>query len=375
MIRILFHFTRKELIQTLREPRRRFFLFVVPAIQLVLFGYALNAEVRNVRLSAVYAPGDTLTFDIARRALGSGWFLPSAAQQNDPFQRIQQGDADVVLVAPPGGLERALGRGGGSLQVLLDASNVTRARAVDRYLEAIVAQVLQERAAGLPPCCLGNRAAHTVPILQMEPRILFNPSLETPIFLVPGILSQLVALVTIILTGISLAREKEMGTFEGLIAAPVRTWEIILGKSIPYFMLGLTNVALILAVAVAVFQVPVRGPLAVVAASGVLYVAATVAVGILLSTFCSNQQQATLGGLLVLFPAILLSGIFFPVQTMPFVLKVVAYANPVTYFAELLRNVLLKGGNPQLILRDGLALLAITATTLALSVRRFQATL
>jgi len=235
--------------------------------------------------------------------------------------------------------------------------------------------VLQERAAGLPPCCLGNRAAHTVPILQMEPRILFNPSLETPIFLVPGILSQLVALVTIILTGISLAREKEMGTFEGLIAAPVRTWEIILGKSIPYFMLGLTNVALILAVAVAVFQVPVRGPLAVVAASGVLYVAATVAVGILLSTFCSNQQQATLGGLLVLFPAILLSGIFFPVQTMPFVLKVVAYVNPVTYFAELLRNVLLKGGNPQLILRDGLALLAITATTLALSVRRFQATL
>ncbi len=370
MIRVLFHFTRKELTQTLREPRRRFFLFVVPVIQLVMFGYALNSEVRNVRLSAVYPPSDTLTFDIVKRALGSGWFRPSSADQADPFQRIQQGDADVVLVAPPGGLDRAMERGEGGLQVLLDATNVTRARAVERYLQAILAQVLAERAAELPP-----GAVRITPALQMEPRILFNPSLETPIFLVPGIMSQLVALVTIILTGISLAREKELGTFEALIAAPIRTWEIIVGKSIPYFILGLANVTLILIVAVVVFKVPVRGPLVIVAGTAILYVAATVAVGILLSTFCRNQQQATLGGLLVLFPAILLSGIFFPVQTMPFVLKVVAYINPVTYFAELLRNVLLKGGNPELILRDGLALLAITVVTTTLSVRRFQATL
>ena len=370
MIRLLFHFTRKELAQTLREPRRRFFLFVVPVVQLVLFGYALNSEVRNVRLSADFPPGDTLTFDIVKRALGSGWFLPSAARQPDPFQRIQQGDADVVIVAPPGGLERALERGGATLQVLLDAQNVTRARAVERYLQAILAQVLAERAAELPPGTMP-----TAPRLELEPRIVFNPSLETPIFLVPGIMSQLVALVTIILTGISLAREKELGTFEALIAAPIRTWEIILGKSIPYFLLGLANVTLILAVAVAVFHVPVRGPLAVVAATAILYVAATVAVGILLSTFCRNQQQATLGGLLVLFPAILLSGIFFPVHTMPWVLRAVAYVNPVTYFAELLRNVLLKGGNPELIVRDGLALLAITVTTTTLSVRRFRATL
>ena len=370
MIRVLFHFTRKELAQTLREPRRRFFLFVVPVIQLVLFGYALSSEVRNVRLSAVYPFGDTLTFDIVKRALSSGWFLASAAEQQDPYERIRQGDADVVLVAPPGGLERASGRGAGELQVLLDASNVTRARAVERYLLAVVAEVLAERAAELPPGAL-----RPAPALHMEPRILFNPSLETPIFLVPGIMSQLVALVTIILTGISLAREKELGTFEALIAAPIRTWEIILGKSIPYFILGMMNVVLILIVAVVVFHVPVRGPLWVVLWAATMYVAATVAVGILLSTFCRNQQQATLGGLLVLFPAILLSGIFFPVQTMPLALKGLAYINPVTYFAELLRNVLLKGGNPELIVRDGLALLAITAVTTFVSVRRFRATL
>jgi ABC-2 type transport system permease protein len=370
MIRLLFRFTRKELAQTLREPRRRFFLFVVPVVQLVLFGYALNSEVRNVRLSAEFPPGDTLTFDIVKRALGSGWFVPADDRQPDPFQRIQRGEADVVLVAPPGGLERAMERGGAQLQLLVDAENVTRARAVERYLQAILAQVLAERAAELPP-----GAARSAPRLQLEPRVLFNPSLGTPIFLVPGIMSQLVALVTILLTGISLAREKELGTFEALIAAPIRTWEIILGKSIPYFLLGLVNVALILAVAVVLFHVPVRGPLVVVAGTAVLYVAATVAVGILLSTFCRNQQQATLGGLLVLFPAILLSGIFFPVHTMPAVLKAVAYVNPVTYFAELLRNVLLKGGNPGLIAKDGLALLAITVTTTTFSVRRFRASL
>ena len=370
MIRVLFHFARKELAQTLREPRRQFFLFVVPVIQLILFGYALSSEVRNVRLSAVFSSDDSVTFDIVKHAFSSGWFLPAEAEQGDPFQRIQQGDADVVLVAPPGGLERAMDRGDGRLQVLIDASNVTRARAVERYLQAILAQVLAERAAGLP----SGVASPTV-FLQLEPRILFNPSLETSIFLVPGIMSQLVALVTIILTGISLAREKELGTFEVLIAAPIRTIEIILGKCVPYFVLGLANVGLILIVAVVVFHVPVRGALWIVLGVATMYVAATVAVGILLSTFCRNQQQATLGGLLVLFPAILLSGIFFPVQTMPLLLRGIAYINPVTYFAELLRNVLLKGGNPELIVRDGLALLAITAVTISLSVWRFRATL
>jgi len=370
MIRLLFHFARKELAQTLREPRRRFFLFVVPVIQLVLFGYALSSEVRNVRLSAVYPSHDSLTFDIVKHAYSSGWFLPAESAQGDPFRRIQQGDADVVLVAPPGGLERATERGEGRLQVLIDATNVTRARAVERYLQAILAQTLAERVARLPPLAAGPAVA-----LQLGPRILFNPSLETAIFLVPGIMSQLVALVTIILTGISLAREKELGTFEVLIAAPIRTIEIILGKCVPYFVLGLANVALILIVAVVVFHVPVRGSLWIVAAVATMYVAATVAVGILLSTFCRNQQQATLGGLLVLFPAILLSGIFFPVHTMPLLLKGIAYVNPVTYFAELLRNVLLKGGNPDLILRDGLALLAITAVTISLSAWRFRATL
>ncbi|HUJ74157.1 MAG TPA: ABC transporter permease, partial [bacterium] len=150
---------------------------------------------------------------------------------------------------------------------------------------------------------------------------------------------------------------------------------IILGKSVPYFLLGLADVPLILTVAVVVFHVPMRGPIWVLGLASMLYVAATVAIGILLSTFCKTQQQATLGGLLVLLPAILLSGIFFPVQTMPLVLRAVAYVNPVTYFAELLRNVLLKGGNPQLILRDGLVLLAIAAVTTTISVRRFHATL
>jgi ABC-2 type transport system permease protein len=370
MIRVLIHFARKELAQTLREPRRRFFLFVAPVVQLVLFGYALSAEVRNVRLSAIYASDDSLTYEVVQHAVSSGWFLPAEAAQGDPFARIQQGDADVVLVAPPGGLERAMDRGEGRLQVLIDATNVTRARAVERYLQAILAQVLAARAAKLGPGAQGPPIS-----LQMEPRILFNPSLVTPIFLVPGIMAQLVALVTIILTGISLAREKELGTFEVLIAAPIRTIEIILGKCVPYFLLGLTNVGLILAVAVVVFHVPVRGPLWIVLGVATMYVAATVAVGILLSTFCRNQQQATLGGLLVLFPAILLSGIFFPVQTMPLLLKGVAYINPVTYFAELLRNVLLKGGNTDLIVRDGLALLAITAVTITLSVWRFRATL
>ncbi|HEX7926504.1 MAG TPA: ABC transporter permease, partial [bacterium] len=324
MNRTLIGFLKKEFKQILRDPRMRFIVFGVPVIQLTIFGTALSTEVRNIRLMGVYQPADTIADNIYRRALASGWFVAAKAS-GDPADAVQGGSADVAFVAPAEGLTKSIGRGEGQLQLLIDASNVVRARAAERYLQAVAAEVMQGEAAriGAPKAQTG---------VTMDLRILYNPSLESSMFLVPGVMGMLVCVVTIILTSMSITRERELGTFETLIAAPVQRWEIIAGKTIPYFVLGMIVATLALTVARVIFGVPLRGPLWTLMLATLMFLAATVAVGMLISTYCKSQQQATLAGLLVLFPAIMLSGVMFPVDTMPIWLRAVAYVNPLTYY-------------------------------------------
>jgi ABC-2 type transport system permease protein len=367
MNRTLLGFLKKEFRQILRDPRMRFIVFGVPVIQLTIFGSALSTEVRNIRLLAAYPPGDTLTDQIYRRALATGWFV-AAQSSSDPADAIQAGAADAALVAPPATLTRAAGRGEGKLQVLIDASNVVRARAAERYLQAVVAGVMTEEARhnGLPTEPTG---------VWLDVRVLYNPSLESSLFLVPGVMGMLLSLITIILTSMSLTRERELGTYETLIAAPIKRWELIAGKTIPYFLLGLVVIPLAMAVAMGVFGVPLRGPLWALVLASLMFLAATVSVGMLISTYCKSQQQATLAGLLVLFPAILLSGVMFPVDTIPWWLRVFAYLNPLTYYVGLLRNVLLKGGETYYVLRQTGILAVLSVALLFISFRRFHATL
>jgi len=363
----LLGFIRKELRQTLRDPRMRFVLILIPVIQLVLFGFAISTEIRNVRLGAAIEPGDTLALHVYQRALASGWFVPAASTDPDPYRQVSGGDADAVLVAPAGGFTRAVGRGAGQLQVLIDASSAIRARSVERYLQQILQEVLRDDFPR-PANVLGDGG----PPLRLDVRVLYNPTLESAVFMVPGVMSMIVCVMTILLTSMALAREKELGTMEMLLSAPLRTSEIIAGKSIPYFLLGVFDIPLILVAAVLIFGVPVRGPLWALAAGSLAFVAATVAIGILISTLARDQQQAMMGGFIFLFPAILLSGVMFPVDNIPWLLKLLVYVNPLTYFAELLRNIMLKGGSLVVVVTDSLVLVVIAAVMLRMSLARFR---
>jgi len=363
----LIGFLRKELWQTLRDPRMRFVLILVPVIQLVMFGFAISTEIRNVRLGAAIPPGDTLALHVYQRALASGWFVSAGTAHADPFHQIRGGDADVVLVSPAGGFTRAVARGSGQLQVLIDASSAIQARSVERYLQQILQEVLRDEFPR-PATALGDGG----PPLRLDVRVLYNPTLESSVFMVPGVMSMIVCVMTILLTSMALAREKELGTMEMLLSAPLRTGEIIAGKSFPYFLLGLLDIPLILTAAVLIFGVPVRGPLWLLAVGSVAFVAATVAIGILISTLAHNQQQAMMGGFIFLFPAILLSGIMFPIDNIPFLLKLLVYVNPLTYFAELLRNILLKGGSPMVVAFDSAVLVVIAAVMLRFSLVRLR---
>jgi ABC-2 type transport system permease protein len=368
MNRTLLGFIKKELIQALRDPRMKFILFVTPVIQMALFGIAISNEVKNVRLAALFDSKDTVMRDVYERAIQGGWFIParaSGATAADPFGLIRADKADAVLVPPPGGFTRALGRGDARLQLLVDATNVLQAESVESYIRAIVQDTLKADLGLAPP----------QPPILFDVRVLFNPSLDTSIFMVPGVMTMLMVLTTLVLTCIAIVREKELGTFEMLISAPVSKSEVIFGKTLPYILIGMTNLPLILSVAVFVFHVPMRGSMAALIAATLAFVCSTVAIGTLISTFCKNQQQSSMGTFLFMFPAIMFSGLMFPVENMPRSLTWLATIDPMAHYLSLLRSIMLKGGDPRTLASHVGALAALALVSGVVSFRRFHTTL
>lgn len=363
-------FLKKEFAQVLRDPRMRLILLVIPMMQMTVFGLAISTEVKNIKLGSIYNPNDTVMRRIEERSFSSKWFVPATGRgtlkdlNSDPLELIRSGRADAVLIAPPGGLTKSLERGEGNVQLLIDATNVIRAQSIERYMQSIINEVLRDE-------------FHIVPNtpITFDVRILYNPALESAIFMVPGTMAMILCIVTILLTSMSIAKEKEMGTFEMIISAPVKTWEVLLGKTIPFVVIGMINAASIFILAIIVFKVPMKGHFWQLGISAFSFIVTTVSIGTLISTFAKNQQQAMMGGFIFLFLSNLLAGVMFPIDNMPFLMKVAAYMNPMTYFVKLLRNIMLKGGSPDLVWMYVGILMAMAITTAAVSYKRFHHTL
>ena len=365
MNRTLIGFIKKELVQTLRDRRMRILLFVMPVIQLTLFGVALSNEVKNIRLAAVFDSKDAVLRDIYERSISGKWFIPARSKEQDPFTLIEAHDADAVLVPPPGGFTRALGRGDVKLQLLVNATNVVQAQSVEAYLQNIVQQTVKDDLEITSP----------TPPIQISTRVLFNPSLDTSVFMVPGVMCMLMLMSTMVLTNMAIVREKEMGTFEMLISAPVSRSEVIYGKTIPYVLLGMSNLPLILGVAVFVFHVPMRGSLIALFIAAFAFVCTAVALGTLISTYCKNQQQAALAGFLFNFPMIMFSGMMFPLENMPAALRWLSFFDPLAHFLGLLRNIMIKGGETEYVVTHIVYLTIIAVICVVASFRRFHTTL
>ncbi len=357
-------FIRKEFRQALRDPKMRALLIVAPIVQMTVFGLALSSEVRNIRLAAEPVASDYLLQAVQREALASGWFVPAKDGLEtlaDPLRALRSGRAEAVLEAPAGGLARAFGRGEGKLQALIDSTNLIRGRSIDNYLQAVSLRTLSEEYGIVPQ-----------PPLRFDARILYNPSMRTADYLVPGVMCMLICIITVALTSMSIAKEKEMGTFETIVAAPVTSTEVLIGKTFPFLVIGSINVPLIAGIAILGFGVPMRGSFLMLAIATVFFLLCTVSIGTLISTISRNQQQAMMGSFIFLMPAILLSGIMFPTDNMPWPLQVIAAVDPLQYFITLIRNVMLKGGDWHVLLVNTAALAAIAAATMALAFRRFR---
>jgi ABC-2 type transport system permease protein len=363
-VRIIAGFVKKELQQALRDRVMRLLVFGVPVFQLTLFGYAISTEFRNIKLSVVYEPQDYLARQMESHFYGSRWFLPAPVDTADPEHLLRSGKADAVLIMPRQGLTKAVGRSEATMQLLIDASNATKARAVDRYVRSVVAAFFAARAT----------SASAQPV-AFDVRVLYNPTLQTSYFMVPGIMTMLICVVTILLTGMSIAKEKELGTFESIISAPLTNLQIILGKTVPFIILGIVDACIVIVAGVVIFGVPLRGPFLLLLLASLVFVSTTVSVGTLISTFAANQQQAMMGSFMFLFPAMLLSGVMFPIENMPQAIRFIADINPLRYFASIMRNVMLKSANLELVLPQLGILALIAAIIIFITLRRFHQTL
>lgn len=363
----------KEVRQTVRDKRVLALLTAAPMVQLFVLGFAVDFDVRHVPTAVVDRDHTQESRAHARSLLASDTLELKAEPPDEHAaeQLLEQGDAAVALVFPPD-FQRDLLRGeSAQVQALVDGSDPVRsaaaANAVALHAAERATQRLQEQAQarGEPP---------PRPPVELVPRVLYNPTLSTAVYVVPGIMAMLLLIVTTVTMAMGLARERESGTLEQLQVTPLRPGVLMVGKVTPFILIGLVDVGLALTVGTWVFGVPLRGSLWLIAGATLLYVMSTLGVGLLIATLSRTQQQAFVGGFLFLLPAVLLSGVLTPLRAMPDWLAWLTWLNPVRYYVEVLRGVLLKGASLADLWRQVLLLALFGAAVLTVASRRFHKT-
>ena len=365
---------RKEFYQ-IRQDRRMLFVSVMgPFVQVILLGYAATTDIKNSTLvvcdldrteeSREFIRGFTnTTYFIGRYAVD----VPGAV---DPI--IEDGRASIGLVIPSGFARKGLAGETAQVQVILDGTDANTANILLGYAGQIVASYSQRVTAQYLPLMRQARIGRILP----EPRIWFNPDLLSSYYMVPGVVALVLMLITMMLTSLGIVKEKEIGTLEQLMVTPIRPYQLIIGKLIPFAVIGFIDVVIVLAIARFWFEVPLVGSLPLLFALSGLFILTTLGLGLFISTIARSQQQAMLISQFFFFiPFVFLSGFAFPVANMPRIIQCATYVIPLRYFLEIVRGVFLKGAGMAELWGQALALLGIGILILSLSVMRFHKTL
>lgn len=342
---------RKELRQIIRDRRTLLIQAFVPAFFLVVFGYALNFDIRHIGLAVEDRDGTRESRELVSSFVNSGYFdlAASVYSPREAERLLDTNRARAVLVIPEG-FGRTLATGGSApVQVIVNGDNATTATTVIGHATAILqAASLQASAIVRPP-------------IAVEPRVWYNPELRSALFLVPGLIAYIAMLMAVTSTALSVVREKESGTIEQVRMAPVRTFPFILGKTVPYFGIALISVSFVFFASMLLFELPMRGNWFSLGLLVALFLVGALATGLLVSTIADTQQVAFQIALLVsLLPTLMLSGFIFPIASMPAFLQAITYAVPAQYFLVALRGIVLKG-SPLLHLLPQLGALAAYA--------------
>jgi ABC-2 type transport system permease protein len=362
----------KEFIQIFRDPKMRGLLFLVPILQILIFGNAARTDVRDVATALYDLDNTSQSRDLTRAFTYSGYFevkhaVADAVQLRDVIDR-----SSVTMALR---FDRGFGRdlAGGrtaDFQLIADGSDSNTAQIAISYANSIAEtysmRLLEDRARQLPG------SAGAFPSVSLRNRTWFNENLESKNYYIPGVIALMVTITTLMLSALSIVREKEIGTIEQLIVSPIKPYELIIGKLVPFGVLALVNMVLITLTAELVFKVPFRGSIALLFVSTVVFLLTSLGVGLFISTISSTQQEAVMATFLFFMPANLLSGFMFPLQNMPQIIQYVTYLNPLRYYLTILRGVFLKGVGIEILWPEILILFIMGVAILAVSSLRFH---
>jgi ABC-2 type transport system permease protein len=370
---------RKEFSQVLREPRMRLLLFMPPLVQLIVFGFAVNLDVDRARIAWMDMDGTPASRSLHDRFTGSGRFEVVATPRNEEETQsvLDRGVAQAVVRVLPG-FGRDLDRGRPTeVQVLVDGTNSNTASLVSTYAGNVIAEFStdalesQQRVRMLVRSP-GAPVAAAAPEIAARTRVWFNPDLYSRNYFVPGVIANILMLVTLMLTALAIVREKEIGTMEQLMVTPLRPVELMLGKTLPFAIIGLLDVALITTAALVIFRVPLHGSFLLLLFCATLFLLTNLGAGLFLSTISQTQQQAMMMSFFFSTPSFMLSGFAFPIRNMPEPVQYLTYLNPIRYFIEIVRGIFLKGAGVSVLWPQMLCLAVYGVLILGLSAIRFH---
>jgi ABC-2 type transport system permease protein len=366
------HLFTKELIQVLRDKRIRMTLIIPPLFQLIIFGYAANLDVKNVPTAVRDLDQSSASRELIARFVSSKYFHIVAYPQtrHELGDLIQRGEA-VLSLEIPSDFSRKLKKGDtATLQILLDGTESNTAmialgyvgRILSDYSNAVLVKRLNQ--AGMIDFEESG--------VDLQHRTWFNPNFESRLFFVPGVIASIAFLIPIILTAQAVVREREIGTLEQIMVTPIRPWELVLGKTLPFALIGLLDVIMIALIGIFWFEVPLRGNPLVLLSGNILFLMSSIGIGLFISTISSTQQQAQISIFFFSMPAFILSGFVFPLENLPTWIQYLTYLNPLRYFLAIIRGVFLKASGLEILWPEMLALAVLGGIMLLLSSLRFR---
>lgn len=374
---IVISLVKKEFKQVFRNKQMIGMLFALPVVMMLIFGYAVNTDVKQIKTAVLDEDKTPESRKFIRKFTSSTYFIFSTYLESEKeiTALLDRGDVDMFLRVP-NGFSRYIKSGRNTeVQIILDGTESTRAAVISSYVTAITNDFSLEyfknkiRYLMLSRNTFGMRMKEPI---NIQERIMFNPDLKSRNFYLPGVFGILITLITIMLTSMSVVREKEIGTIEQIIVSPILPVEYIIGKTLPFMIVSFFDICIVSLINVFWFNVPFNGNFIFLLFASLIFITSTLAMGLYISTISKTQQESMLTTFLFFIPAILFSGFVFPVYAMPFSMRVIAYLNPLYYFITIIRGVFLKGLGIQILWSQILILFIFGIVLLSLSIKRFS---
>ena len=358
-------FVIKEFYHIFRDKRTMLILFGMPLSQVLLFGFVLTNEIKDAKIALLDHSKDHVTQEITNKLLSSGYFQATEYLTNtDQIEStFKKGKVKEIVVFEPDFALKLEKEKRAHVQVIADASDPNMANLLVNYTQAIIADYQQHM----------NESTKMPFMVKTESRMYYNPEIRGVYMFIPGIMAMILMLVSAMMTSISIAKEKEMGTMEILLVSPLQPVQIILGKVIPYLMLSLINATVILFLGRFVFNVPINGSIVLLMLENILFIMMALSLGILISTVAKTQQVAMFISMFgLMLPTILLSGFIFPIENMPWPLQLLSNVMPPRWFIIIIKNIMLKGTGFQFVWKETLILTGMTIFFIGLATRKFK---